>query len=354
MEPGAAAQASDAAFVGAPAGAGDAAVLLVDSDLRVTHCAGPVHDAYGGEPGELVGRPLAALLRSSGARAAARSVRAALERGATTTCMVRTQALPGVSMQLRVAPLLGAGGQPTAAIVVAREPPLAVVAAPPEADLPRFAAIVAHELSEPLLLVRGYADLLRVDAADRLTHDEHRQLDTIWRTATRMQDLIDGLLRHGESGRSTVGVEMVDMEHVVDEALAMLQRQVGATQAVVRRGPLVAVPGDARLLCVLARNLLSNALKFSIERPVIIDISCEPVPGGWRLEVADNGIGIPEHELPRIFGMFERVDRSRYPGFGIGLASVRQIAELHGGKVTVSSQVGVGSRFAVLLTDRRA
>jgi signal transduction histidine kinase len=78
------------------------------------------------------------------------------------------------------------------------------------------------------------------------------------------------------------------------------------------------------------------------------------VPGGWRLEVADNGIGIPEHELPRIFGMFERVDRSRYPGFGIGLASVRQIAELHGGRVTVSSQVGVGSRFAVLLTDRRA
>jgi signal transduction histidine kinase len=256
-------------------------------------------------------------------------------------------------MQLRVAPLLGAGGRPTAAIVVAREPPPPVVAALPEADLPRFAAIVAHELSEPLLLVRGYADLLRLDAADRLTPDEHHQLDAIWRTATRMQGLIDGLLRHGESARSTVGEEMVDMEHVVDDALAMLQTQAAATQAVVRRGPLEPVPGDARLLFVLVRNLLSNALKFSIERPVVIDISCEAVPGGWRLEVADNGIGIPEHELPRIFGMFERVDRSRYPGFGIGLASVRRIAALHGGRVTVSSQVGVGSRFAVLLTDRR-
>jgi signal transduction histidine kinase len=352
MELRAAAQVADAVLAGPSPG--DAAVLLVDGDLHVTHCAGPVQDAYGCEPGELVGRPLAALLRSSGARLAARGVRAALERGATTTCTVRTQAFPAAPLELHVAPLLGAGGQPTAAIVVARDPSPAAVAAPPQADLPRFAAIIAHELSEPLLLVRGYADLLRLDAADRLTQDERRQLDVIWRTATRMQGLVDGLLRHAESGRSTVGVEMVDMERVVGDVLAMLETRVAATQAVVRCGPLAPVPGDARLLFVLVRNLLSNALKFSIERPLVIEISCEAVPGGWRLEVADNGIGIPEHELPRIFGMFERVDRSRYPGFGIGLASVRRIAELHGGGATVSSQVGVGSRFAVLLTDRRA
>jgi len=167
--------------------------------------------------------------------------------------------------------------------------------------------------------------------------DELRQLDVIGRTASRMQTLIDALLHHAEVGRAQVGLELVDMNHVVDEALAMLAVQVASSGAVVRRGRIVEVRGDARLLTVLMRNLLSNALRFARTPVPIVKVSCVPVPGGWRLEVADNGVGIPEHEHERIFEMFERVDRSRHGGFGVGLATVKRIAQLHGGRVEVES-----------------
>jgi signal transduction histidine kinase len=89
-------------------------------------------------------------------------------------------------------------------------------------------------------------------------------------------------------------------------------------------------------------------MKFC-EEPPRIDVSCESGPDGWLLVVADNGVGIPAAQLRRIFVMFERLDRSRYPGLGLGLATAQRIAELHGGTITVTSEVGVGSRFEVAL-----
>jgi signal transduction histidine kinase len=89
-------------------------------------------------------------------------------------------------------------------------------------------------------------------------------------------------------------------------------------------------------------------MKFCDGTP-LVDISCEPATGGWRLVVADNGIGIPAAQLQRIFVMFERLDRSRYPGLGLGLATAQRIAEIHGGAITVTSQVGVGTTFEVAL-----
>jgi signal transduction histidine kinase len=89
-------------------------------------------------------------------------------------------------------------------------------------------------------------------------------------------------------------------------------------------------------------------MKFC-DGPPLIDVSCEPATDGWRLVVADNGVGIPAAQLRRVFVMFERLERTRYPGLGLGLATAQRIAELHGGTITVTSEVGVGSRFEVAL-----
>lgn len=220
------------------------------------------------------------------------------------------------------------------------------------ADLGHFAAIASHDLSEPLLLIRAYADVLEHEARDRLTGEEREHLEVISRSARKMQALIDTLLSYAAVDRTTAGLDLVDMAQVVDDTLATLEARVTATGAVVTRGPLVPVPGDVRLLGVLVQNLLGNAMKFC-DRPPLIQISCQPAPDGWHLVVADNGIGLAPKDLRRVFRMFERVDSVRYPGFGLGLATSYRIAETHGGSIAVESQVGVGSTFTVLLTTRR-
>jgi PAS domain S-box-containing protein len=216
------------------------------------------------------------------------------------------------------------------------------------AELGRFAAAASHDLAEPLLLMRSSADLLQEEAGDRLTDADRHRLDVISRSARKMQELIDTLLSYAAVDRATVGHEPVDMAQVVDDTLALLDARIAATGAVVRRGRLEPVVGDARLLGVLLQNLLSNAMKFC-DGPPLIDISCEPAAEGWLLVVADNGIGIPAAQLRRIFVMFERLDRSRYPGLGLGLATAQRIAEIHGGTIRVTSEVGVGSTFEVAL-----
>jgi PAS domain S-box-containing protein len=219
------------------------------------------------------------------------------------------------------------------------------------ADLGQFAAVASHDLAEPLLLMRSSADLLQEEAGDRLTDTDRHRLHVISRSARKMQALIDTLLSYAAVDRATVGHEPVDMAQVVDDTLALLDARIAATGAVVRRGRLEPVVGDARLLGVLLQNLVSNAMKFCDGTP-LVDISCEPAPDGWLLVVADNGIGIPAAQLQRIFVMFERLHRSRYPGLGLGLATAQRIAEIHGGTIRVTSEVGVGSTFEVALPAR--
>jgi PAS domain S-box-containing protein len=221
------------------------------------------------------------------------------------------------------------------------------------ADLGQFAAVASHDLAEPLLLMRSSADLLQEEAGHRLTETDRHRLDVISRSARKMQALIDTLLGYAAVDRAIVGHELVDMAQVVDDTVALLDARIAATGAVVRRGRLEPVVGDARLLGLLLQNLLSNAMKFCDGTP-LVDISCEPAPDGWRLVVADNGIGIPTSQLQRIFVMFERLDRTRYPGLGLGLATARRIAEIHGGTITVTSEVGVGTTFEVALPARPA
>jgi PAS domain S-box-containing protein len=241
-----------------------------------------------------------------------------------------------------IAEIVGAGRDVTARVEAERALERS------NADLGKFAAVASHDLAEPLLLMRSSAELLQEEAGGRLSDADRHRLDVIARNARKMQALIDTLLSYAAVDRATVGHEPVDMARVVDDTLALLDARIAATGAVVRRGRLEPVAGDARLLGLLLQNLLSNAMKFC-DGPPLIDVSCEPAPDGWRLVVADNGVGIPDAQLRRVFVMFERLERTRYPGLGLGLATAQRIAELHRGTIAVTSEVGVGSRFEVAL-----
>jgi signal transduction histidine kinase len=130
--------------------------------------------------------------------------------------------------------------------------------------------------------------------------------------------------------------------------LANLAVSIAETQAeIIRPTPLPQVLGEAPLLVRLLQNLLGNALKYRAagQIPRIV-VSSAAIEGGWRISVADNGIGVPEAGRERIFQIFQRLhSRSAYPGTGIGLAIAKKIVDRHGGRIWVEAAEDGGSVF---------
>ncbi len=117
----------------------------------------------------------------------------------------------------------------------------------------------------------------------------------------------------------------------------------------------LSVRGDEDLLVTALRNLLDNAVAYSPEKTKVVVSTRQASPDVVELSVADQGIGIPERDLERIFERFYRVDpaRSRATGgTGLGLAIVKHVTAAHGGKVTVSSKEGAGSTFTLRLPSK--
>ncbi|MEV4640671.1 ATP-binding protein [Actinoplanes sp. NPDC049548] len=225
-----------------------------------------------------------------------------------------------------------------------------------EAELVGFAGVVAHDLRSPLARITGYADFLREEAAPRLDTVQRDFLERLYGGAQRMASLIDDLLDYATAdNRQLIGVP-VDLGRLVDDIVRERTSGPGAQQPRVTVEPLPTVAGDPVLLRQVLDNLIGNALKYTRygDDPVV-EITCRPHGDGWRVEVADHGIGIPPEQRETVFTAFTRADGSQgYPGTGLGLAIVHRIIERHGGEVGVEPNDGGGSRFWFTLPDTPA
>ncbi|MFM7735579.1 MAG: ATP-binding protein [Alphaproteobacteria bacterium] len=217
-----------------------------------------------------------------------------------------------------------------------------------------FVANVSHELRTPLTAIKGFAETLRATGfEDRAT--AARYVDIIDRHAARLGRLIDDLLGLSdlELGRKPLLREDVDVASVAGDAVELLQ------DASQRAGVsvVVEVPGDLRVSCDADRllqvfsNLLDNAIKHAPGGHV--RVAATPV-ADRRVEitVADDGVGIPSADLPRLTERFYRVDKSRgrdRGGTGLGLAIVKHIAQAHGGELAIESRPGAGTTVRVVL-----
>jgi two-component system phosphate regulon sensor histidine kinase PhoR len=216
-----------------------------------------------------------------------------------------------------------------------------------------FVANVSHELRTPLTAIRGYVEAL----LDESPADETRQfLQIIFRHTTRMERLVGDLLRLArlDAKQETPERTAVDLAPLVDAVLGELSPLIDARATDVA----VAVPDEARRLVTdparlhdILRNLLENAVSYAPEEGHV-SVRARVDGGTTVIEVADDGPGIPPADLERVFERFYRVDksRSRNPGgTGIGLAIVKNLVELLGGRVRASNGPSGGAVFTVTL-----
>ncbi len=221
-----------------------------------------------------------------------------------------------------------------------------------------FSANVSHELRTPITSIRGYAETL-LDGAIHDPSNASKFLEIIVQQADRLLAIISDLMSLAEIERDEaeqkVSVTLGDLSKVVEAAVEWCRSQAEEKQIVIEveiAQPLLAQI-NSRLLEQALVNLLDNAIKFS-EPGTVVRVVGRWVFGEAILEVQDQGCGIENVHLPRIFERFYRVDKSRsrqLGGTGLGLAIVKHIAQAHGGRVSVDSQVGKGSVFRIHLPE---
>jgi PAS domain S-box-containing protein len=216
-------------------------------------------------------------------------------------------------------------------------------------------ASVSHELRTPLTSIVSFTHLLRDGLGADSQEDQHEFLDIIERNTKRLLRLVDDLLLLDrlESNSLQVSVEPVDVLSLIEGSLASLGPVAEAKGLTLHQdltdGPRL--PGDVGRLGQLLDNLLANAVKFTAAGGQFTVVA-RPEGDGWRLEVHDTGIGIPADEVGQLFQRFYRASNARRdaaPGSGLGLVIALRIAELHGGTVSVESEVGVGTTVTVTL-----
>jgi PAS domain S-box-containing protein len=216
-------------------------------------------------------------------------------------------------------------------------------------ELDRFASVAAHDLSDPLRTIAGFADLL---TREPLEERGREYLGFITSTATRMQALLSSLLTYARAGESAAPAEGVRLRDAADRVLSSLAIAVQERGAEV----VVALPEDAVVAAsaadveIVLQNLVSNALKFGDPVRPRIEIAAERQGEAWRITVADNGVGIAPADQQRIFDAFERAHAELgRDGSGLGLAICERLVRRGGGSMGVDSALGQGSRFWVLL-----
>ncbi|HVM47320.1 MAG TPA: ATP-binding protein [Candidatus Acidoferrum sp.] len=220
------------------------------------------------------------------------------------------------------------------------------------ANLQHFAHTAAHDLRAPLRSIKNLSEAVLEDNAAQLSPDAQVFLRRVSESATHMHKLLDDLLEYSTLGGKDVRLRPISLNDTLREALGFLESEIRTHQAEVTiQEPLPQVLGHWASLVLLMTNLLSNALKFTPPgaRPrVRIWAEDGSGPDRVRFCIEDSGIGIAAKDTEHIFQAFHRVHgRHKYPGTGLGLAIVRRSAERMGGRVSVESEPGHGSRFWV-------
>ena len=214
---------------------------------------------------------------------------------------------------------------------------------------------MSHELRTPLTSIIGLSSLLDKQIFGSLNDKQQQYVNIISTCAYQLLDLINDLLDLAkiEARREELNLETLLIEEVCHYCISLIRQQAinrGLQLELVIEPDLITCVADSRRLNQILLNLLSNALKFTEAGSVTLNVR-KNLPY-LEFAVRDTGIGISQQDQGTLFQPFRQLDsrtNRKYKGTGLGLALTRNLAQLHGGDITVESQLGCGSCFTFLL-----
>jgi signal transduction histidine kinase len=236
-------------------------------------------------------------------------------------------------------------------------------------EIQRFAYIVSHDLRAPLVNIMGFTSELEVGTQALQTYLADEKPETrpaalqvanqalpeavsfIRSSTTKMDGLINAILKLSREGKRELVAEDVDLRRVFEAVLGSMKHQIDETGTTVTLSPRLPIVRSDRLsLEQIFGNLVDNALKYlQPGRPGRLKIEAEDNGSNIAIKVSDNGRGIADQDRERVFELFRRAGRQDKPGEGIGLAHVRALVRRLGGDITVRSRIGEGSEFRIVL-----
>ena len=216
-----------------------------------------------------------------------------------------------------------------------------------------FISIASHELRTPMTSIKGSVDLILSGFAGDITADSQELLEIAQKSCDRLIRLINDILDLSkiEAGQVKLNLAKMDLTDVVERSVRgvkQLADQAQVAMKVARPEKLPHVEVDKDRIEQVVTNLLSNAIKFAPAQSTVT-VELAQVDGWLQCTVADQGIGISEKDLPKVFGKFQQVGEKRKGGTGLGLAITQALVQEHHGKIWVESQVNVGTRFVFRL-----
>lgn len=212
-------------------------------------------------------------------------------------------------------------------------------------ELERFAYICSHDLQEPLRMITNFSERLEKYLGTALDDKARHYLKYVTDGAGQARQLIGDVLNYARVDHETERLVNIQSEKTLTGVLRDLSTRIEETGASVTHDPLPEVCMQPTHLRQILQNLVGNALKFCGETPEV-HISAIQEGMMWCFSVRDNGIGIAEEHMQKIFSIFQRLhNRERYPGTGIGLALCKKLVQKYGGRIWVESEVGKGSVF---------